>query len=149
MCNPDDKLAQKAYKTHIQTAKRNFKAKNIELLEDSLASNPANIWPILKNINTQSDVAPDGDELLHYLKNVTSTNIDYFDYDFDTFALQFLHDYDNKIVQPTVNPHLHETLNQNFSLDEILNAITYLKNGKCPVTDGFPAELVNPILTVL
>ena len=63
-------------------------------------------------------------------------------YDFETHAIQFLKDYDQKIVVPCYDAVMHEILNSNFSLDEIINSIRSLKNGKCPGTDFFPAEFV-------
>ena len=81
--------------------------------------------------------------MYNHIKNVSSNfKSDYFNYDFETHAIQFLKDYDQKIVVPRYDAVMHEILNHNFSLDEMIYSIQTLKNGKCPGTDFFPAEFV-------
>ena len=133
----------KEYKAYLQSAKRNYKQVNISRLEHSLESNPGEIWSVLKEINSKTDITPDGDEMLAYLVKVSQgSKADYFDYDFEAAALQFLNDYDSGIVEPSSDRLLNEALNANLTLPEIDSAIDYLKGGKLPSVDIFHGEFL-------
>ena len=134
------------YKACKQRKKRQHKNNIISNLEYAYHKNRCNMWKMRSKISHNSGTVniPCREEFLELFESLaTGLHIEYFDYDFEKYAIEFLHKYDADVLQLPVRDELkHVLLNDNFTLEEISNTIDQLKGGKAPGIDLIPAEFV-------
>lgn len=140
--------ACKQYRSAKQRKIRQFKGKcNLEL-HTAFLNNKSSLWNVLNRINNANRPSckePSLSELTEHFKTLSEQQrTDYFDDSYENDAKMFLHNYDvHRTLDSKISNSLElELINSNFTQEEILNAIGYLKNNKSPGIDKIPAEMI-------
>ena len=136
----------RTYKACKQRKLRQYRRETITKIENAYHNDRSNMWEILRHTLrvTSNQNVPSPDEFLELSKHLaTGREADYFDYDYENCAIDFLSKCDNGV------PHVYnvdtlklQILNDNFTLHEIGDVIDSLKNNKAPGNDTIPAELI-------
>ena len=104
------------------------------------------MWEILRHTLrvTSNQNFPSPDEFLDLFKDLASgREADYFAYDYENCAINFLSKYDNGDLHVcNVDTLKLQILNDNFTMHEISDVIDSLKNNTAPGNDMIPAELI-------
>ena len=107
---------------------------------------------------TTNENVPSPDEFLDLFKDLAiGREADYFNYDYEKCAVDFLSKYDNGDLHMYKADTLKlQIMNDNFTMSEISDVIDSLKNNKAPGNDLIPAKLIKncklellPVLTSL
>ena len=134
------------YRGCIQRKKRAHHKAYVEQIQDTLKCNKSNIWKVLNKVNAHPNYInmPDKDALLEYFITLaTPPDADYFNYEYEAQATEFLTKYDNgELDLPFSNDIELNVLNDNFTTDEKESVIDNLKNHKSPGLDNIPAEFI-------
>ena len=155
-------LAEKSrtYKACKQRKLRQYRRDTIAKIENAYNNNKTYMWEILRHtlrVTTNENV-PCPDEFLDLFKDLAiGREADYFNYDYEKCAVDFLSKYDNgDLHMYKVDTLKLQIMNDNFTVSEISDVIDSLKNNKAPGSDLIPAELIKncklellPVLTSL
>ena len=140
--------ACKQYRATKQRKIRQFQEMCSNKLHNAFLENKSNLWNVLKEINSSnrpSHNEPSLTEFTGYFQKLSeSQEADYFDYSYETAAKAFIEKYDEqKNFNNGFMSNLElEVINSNFTEEEIINSINYLKNNKSPGIDAIPAEII-------
>ena len=138
--------ACKQYRSTKQKKIRKFKENCSNHLHKAFLENKSGLWNVLNKIsnkNRQSQNEPSLVEFTEYFQKLSENQqADYFDYTYERDAIKFLHQYDNMYSDKSRNNVELEIINSNFTEEEIIRAINYLRNNKSPGLDGIPAEII-------
>ena len=134
----------RTYKACKQRKLRQYRRETITKIENAYHNDRSNTWVILRHTLhvTSNQNAPSPDEFLDLFKDLaTGREADYFDYDYENCAIDFLSKYDNG------DHHVHnvdtlklQIMNDNFTMHEIDDVIDSLKNNKAPGNDMILAD---------
>ena len=155
-------LAEKSrtYKACKQRKLRQYRRDTIAKIENAYDNNKTYMWEILRHTLrvTINENVPCQDEFLDLFKDLAiGREADYFNYDYEKCAVDFLSKYDNgDLHMYKVDTLKLQIMNDNFTVSEISDVIDSLKNNKAPGSDLIPAELIKncklellPVLTSL
>ena len=136
----------RSYKACKQRKLRQYRRESITKIENAYHNDRSNMWEILRHTLrvTSNQYFPSPDEFLDLFKDLASgREADYFDYDYENCAIDFLSKYDNGDLHAcNVDTLRLQILNDNFTMHEISDVIDSLKNNKAPGNDMIPAELI-------
>ena len=119
------------------------------------------MWRVIQRISNENRVIaePGDNEFYEYFKGLSSEqDVAYFDDELEEAALAFLNDYDSGCKYETREiSFVERVINDNFTQEEVVLAISSFKPNRSPGIDGVPAEfikackqsLVEPVAIVL
>ena len=145
--------ACKDYRSHRQRKKRKYQRYCVKELDDALTNGNHNMWKLLKNMCPRiaaKNNEPADQEFFEHFNNLASPiTAEYFDYDYEKSAAEFIKKYDDNSSPPIYNKLEYDCLNSNFTKLEIEAAIDYLKYDKAPGADYVPAEFIKSCKSVI
>ena len=109
-----------------------------------MLTNKNNLWPVIKKLTPKlnNKNVPSRDEFYNFFLKLSHPEPnELFDYSFESEAIAYLNSKDN-FIPYTVYSNEFDSINRNFTLDEVISAIDYLKNGKSPGIDCIPPEFL-------
>ena len=135
-----------AYKACKQRKTRQYRRNAILEIEETYNKNRCDIWKALSRY-TRSGVSydtPNAEDFFELFKDLAQgRSVEYFSYDYEKCALDFLKRYDKRDVSWQENRCLKlQIINDNFTESEISDTIESLKNNKSPGIDLIPAEFI-------
>ena len=129
------KTSCREYRIVKRQKQRTYQRNCIHKLEQTFKENKSGMWKVLNVLskcNTNSNM-PSGDEFYNYFTSLSATEINPdFDYSYEERAIRFL----QESVSPTLTTSVYsdecDIINRNFSVEEIVESISTLKNNKSP-----------------
>ena len=103
------------------------------------------MWKILNHIgkNSYEINEPNDDDFYHHFNELSSPQYeDYFHAEYEANAIEFIKKYEQGTKTNCDNPIIQEIMNSNFTYEEIVSAIDFLKCNKSPGIDDISAEFI-------
>jgi len=127
------KAASKEYKQTMNKYIRKYKKDTENMLRSLRSQKPKDHWKILNRFRKPSETKTDFNTLYDYFKDINSNGEE--DYPF--------------IIDPDHQGNINELLNDEISIDEIINAIKDLKSGKLAGIDDILREHIKSTAHIL
>ena len=103
------------------------------------------MWKILNHISKNiNEINEPNDDDFYQNFNVLSSpqHKDCFHAEYEANTIEFIRKYEQGINTNCDNPMIEEIMNSNFTYEEIVSAIDFLKCNKCPGIDDISAEFI-------
>ena len=133
------------YRACKQRKKRAYEKRCIENIKSAYFSNRGDMWKILNHISKNiNEINEPNDDDFYYHFNVLSSpqHKDCFHAEYEANAIEFIRKYEQGINTNCDNPIIEEIMNSNFTYEEIVSAIDFLKCNKSPGIDDISAEFI-------
>ena len=136
----------RAYKACKQRKSREYRRYAVNKIDEAYVNNRGDIWKIISQYTFagKSHNEPNAEQFYEYFSDLArGFTVEYFNYDYEKCAIDFLNKYDNDEFSMHNNDGLKlQIINDNFTEKEISDTIDSLKNNKSPGNDLLPAEFI-------
>ena len=136
----------RSYKACKQRKSREYRRNAVNEIGKAYVKNRGDIWKIISRYTStgKSHNEPNAEQFYEHFSNLArGCTAEYFNYDYENCAIDFLEKYDNGGIPRHDSDELKlQIINDNFTRNEISDTIDSLKNNKSPGIDLLPAEFI-------
>ena len=135
--------ACKEYRAFKQYKRRLYYHECLDTIETAYSNNRSELWSILSKLSPDLsiDKAPSQSTFFsYYNERSNAIHNENFDYSYEARACMYLEN--NPLIRAPCNDIKSDSLNKNFTEEEIISCIKLLKNKKSAGIDQIPAEFI-------